>query len=93
MLEVDLSYDLAPNYDIDAYGEWAKHSAGIIRKQPGMMEFCGHRNVFGTPRIRTSSVWRGPGDWDKFTRSTAWLLMEEELRSFASDLKVKLRGR
>ena len=92
MLEVDLSYDLSPNYDMEAYGDWAKHSAGIIKSQPGVVEFRGHRNLFGTARIRTSSVWRGPEDWDKFTQSTGWLLMEAELRSFASNLTVSLRA-
>ena len=92
MLEVDLTYDLSPNYDMASYGEWAKCSAGIIKKQPGVVEFRGHQQVFGTPRIRTSSVWRGPEDWDRFTQSTVWLAMREELNSFASDLAVDLRG-
>ena len=92
MLEVDLSYDLSPRYDMDAYGDWAKHSAGIIKSQPGVVHFGGHRNLFGTPRIRTSAVWRSLDDWDKFTKSTDWLLMEAELSSFASNLMVDVRG-
>jgi len=91
MLEVNLTYDLSPNYDIASYGEWAQSSTGMIKNQPGMVEFRGHRNIFGTPRIRTTSVWRGPEDWDRFTKSTVWLLMKEELNSFASDLTVSLR--
>ncbi len=92
MFEVDLTYDLSPNYDVTSFGEWAKSSAGSIEKQPGVLEFRGHRNIFGTPRIRTTSVWRSPEDWERFTRSTAWLLMKEELNSFASDLRVSLRS-
>jgi hypothetical protein len=92
MLEVDLTYDLSPNYDMASYGEWAQSSSGIIKNQPGVVAFRGHRNVFGTPRIRTTSVWRCPEDWDRFTKSTDWLLMKEELNSFASDLTVSLRG-
>lgn len=93
MLKVDLTYDLSPNYDMVSYGEWAKCSAGVIKNQPGMVKFRGHRNVFGTPRICTSSVWRRSEDWDRFTKSTDWLLMREELNSFASDLKVDIRGK
>lgn len=92
MLEVDLTFDLSPNYDMASYGEWAQSCASAIKKQPGVLEFRGHRNVFGTPRIRTTSVWRCPEDWERFTNSTAWLMMKEELNSFASDLRVSLRG-
>ena len=92
MLKVDLTYDLSPIYDMASYGEWARCSAGVIKNQPGMVKFRGHRNVFGTPRICTSSVWRRPEDWDRFTKSTDWLLMREELNSFASDLKVDIRA-
>jgi hypothetical protein len=92
MLEVDLTYDLSPNYDMASYGEWARCSAGIMKNQPGMVKFLGHSSVFGTPRIRTSSLWHSPEDWDKFSNSTVWLLMKQELNSFASDLAVNLRG-
>lgn len=91
MMEIDLSYDLSPNYDMNAHGDWARHSAGVIKRQPGMLEFRGHRQVFGTPRIGTSSIWRGLEDWERFTKSTGWLLMEEELRSFASKVMVNFR--
>lgn len=93
MLEVDLTYDLSPSYDMASYGEWAKCSAGVIKSQPGVVKFHGHRSVFGTPRICTSSVWRRSEDWDRFIKSTDWLLMREELNSFASDLKVDIRGK
>ena len=92
MLEVDLSFDLSPNYDMEAYGDWARHSAGIMKRQPGVLEFRGHRNIFGTPRIQTSSVWRGADDWSNFIQSTAWLSIGSELRSFASNLMVNLKG-
>ena len=91
MLEVHLTYDLSPNYDLASYGEWAKCCAGAIKNQPGVLEFRGHRNVFGTPRIRTTSLWRGLEDWERFTNSTIWLLMKEELSSFASDVKISIR--
>jgi hypothetical protein len=92
MLEVNLTYDLSPNYDMASYGEWAASSAGIIKRHPAVVEFRGHRSVFGTPRIQTSSVWRCAEDWYRFTQSTDWLLLQEELHSFASDLSVKFRS-
>lgn len=92
MLQVDLSYDLSPNYDMSAYGEWARNSAGIIKKQPGMVDFRGHRMVFGTPRICTTSVWCRLEDWDQFSKSTGWLLLEEELRGFATNLMLNFQG-
>lgn len=91
MLAVDLTYDLSPNYDMDAYGAWARHSTEILKNQPGVVDFGGHRQVFGTPRVRTSSVWRCVEDWDSFADSPGWHSMEVELRGFASDLVVHFR--
>lgn len=92
MVEVDLTYDLSPKFDMVSYGEWAHSSAEIIKRQPGVVAFRGHRQVFGTPRICSTSVWRTTDDWNRFSNSTAWLLMRAELNNFAADLTVNLRG-
>lgn len=91
MLAVDLTYNLSPKYDMDAYGAWARQSTEILKRQPGVLGFAGHRQVFGTPQVRTSLVWRCLEDWDNFTSSAGWQAMECQLRSFASDLVVHLR--
>lgn len=91
-MEVKLSYDLSPRYDMNAYGSWAKKSADVMKSQPGIVEFRGNRSVFGTPRVRTSSVWHSRKDWEEFSESPVWHSIETELRGFASRLMLEFRG-
>ena len=49
MIEVNLSWDLLPNIDQQAYGEWATKTVGAILKAPGLVEFRAHRNIKNFP--------------------------------------------
>jgi len=92
MIEANLSYDLLPNVDVRAYGEWVRKAVGVMAKQPGMTEFRANRNVLGSPQIRATSMWRSLEDWAKFSEGAAWQSMEAELRGFASNVKAELWG-
>jgi hypothetical protein len=92
MIEADLSFDLLPNVDMKAYGEWVKKTVASVAKQPGMIEFRANRNIVGAPQIRTASVWQSLGDWSKFTEGSDWQSMLAELHGFATNVKVDLWG-
>ena len=93
MIEANLYYDLLPNIDMKAYGEWVKTVMGTITKQPGMVEFRANRNVLGgTPMIRTCTIWQSLGDWSRFAEDSAWQSMQMEMRGFANNIRLELWG-
>lgn len=48
MIEANLSWDLLPDIDQQAYGEWAKKAVGTLLKAPGFVEFRAYRKIFGS---------------------------------------------
>ena len=93
MTEVELMYDLRPEIDMQAYQEWAKKAIGMVLKSPGIIEFRAHRNVLGTPYVRSTSVWKKLADWSNFFESDSWKKLETELRSkFAHNVQVEIWG-
>jgi hypothetical protein len=52
MIEVNTTWELLPNIDQEAYGEWAKETVGKILKAPGLVEFRAHRNILGSPHVQ-----------------------------------------
>lgn len=92
MIESNLSFNLLPNVDMKAYGEWVKKTVSSLAKQPGMVEFRANRNFLGSPQIRSSTVWQSLDDWSKFTEGDVWPSMLAELHGFASNVKVELWG-
>lgn len=93
MIEVALLYDLDRGVDPNAYAEWAKKVIGHVLRSPGLIEFRAHRNLLGSPQIRSISVWESLADWQGFLQSEAWQAAEAELRGrFASNLRFELWG-
>ena len=91
MLEVCVAYDLLPGVNQDGYQAWAKKAISATLKQPGLVEFRAHRNILGSPEIRTTSVWRTGGEWISFAEG-GWKSLEHELRSFATNLRMEVWG-
>lgn len=93
MIEANLCYDLLPNVDLKAYGEWVRKTVGTIAKQAGVVEFRANRNVLGgTPMIRTCTLWQSLGDWSRFAEGDAWQSMQMEMRGFATNIRLELWG-
>lgn len=92
MIETNLSFDLLPNIDMKAYGEWVKKTVASLAKQPGMVEFRANRNLLGSPQIRSAITWQTLDDWSKFTEGSVWQSILSELHGYASDVKVELWG-
>ena len=92
MIESTMTYDLFPNVDMMAYQEWTKRGIAIMAKQPGMLEFRANRNVLGSPRVRTTTVFRSLEDWAKFADSDAWHSIEAEMQGFATNVQIELWG-
>jgi heme-degrading monooxygenase HmoA len=93
MIEVALLYDLDRGVDLNAYAEWAKKVIGQVLRSPGLIEFRAHRNLLGSPQIRSISVWESLADWQGFFQSEAWQAAEAELRGrFVSNFRVELWG-
>ena len=93
MTEIELMYDLKSGIDLQAYQEWAKKAIGIILGSPGIIEFRAHRNVLGTPYVRSTTVWKSLTDWSNFVEGGQWKQLEMELRAkFAHNIQVGIWG-
>ena len=92
MIEVNLSYDLLPNFDQKAYTEWAKKTVGGILKASGLIEFRANRNMLGDPQVRSTSVWKTLADWANYVDSDEWKTREQEARGFVKNIKVEIWG-
>lgn len=91
MLEVCVAYDLLPGANQDSYGAWAKKAISVMLKQTGLVEFRAHRNILGSPEVRTTSVWRSGADWISFAEG-GWKSLEQELRGLATNLRMEVWG-
>lgn len=89
MIEVTNTYDLQTGVDVDRYAKWAKQAAATIVRQPGLVELRANRNLLGGPQIRTTTCWASICDWARFAEGP-WAKMEQELRTFATNLKVEV---
>ncbi len=91
MLEVCVAYDLLPGVNADTYGAWAKKAIATTLKQPGLVEFRAHRNLLGSPQVRTTTVWRSGPEWFAFADG-AWKAVEQELRGLATNVHMEVWG-
>lgn len=92
MIEVNTTYEILPNTDHQAYGEFAKKAIGTILKAPGLVEFRANRSLLGSPLVRTTSVFRTLSDWASFIDSDEWRGLEAEFRTFVTDVRVENWG-
>lgn len=92
MIEVNTTWELLPNIDQEAYGEWAKETVGKMLKASGLVEFRAHRNVLGSPLVRSTAVWQTLADWANYTDSDEWRALDAELRAFAADIRIEIWG-
>ena len=92
MIETHFSYDLLPNADMKAYGDWVKKTVKTMLEQPGLVEFRAQRNVLGTPQIRATSAWQTLADWSRFIESGTWQTMQAEMRTYVGNIDVQIWG-
>ncbi len=69
MIEVNSTWDLYPNIDQEAYGDFAKKAIGTTLKASGLIEFRASRNMLGSPQVRSTYVFRNLADWAGFNDS------------------------
>jgi len=92
MIEVNSTWDLLPNVNQQAYGEFAQKAIGAILKAPGLIEFRASRNMLGSPQVRSTSVFKTLADWANFNDSDEWRGLEADLRNFATNIRVEIWG-
>jgi heme-degrading monooxygenase HmoA len=94
MIEVDVFYEFRRGVDQqqEAYLQWARKTIGAILQQPGIIEFRAYRNVMISPEVRTTSVWETLADWAHFAESTTWQELLQEMRTYATNIRVELWG-
>ena len=92
MIEINSTWDLFPDIDQEAYGDFAKKSIGAILEAPGLIEFRANRNILGSPQVRSTYVFRSLVDWASFTDSDQWRALEAELRIFATNIRIEIWG-
>jgi len=67
-------------------------SGETMLKAFGLVEFRAHRNILGTPQVRSTSVSKTLSDWATYTDSDEWRTLEAEVRAFATNIRVEIRG-
>ena len=92
MIEVNTTWELLPNIDQEAYGEWARETVGKILKAPGLVEFRANRNILGAPQVRSTAVWQTLADWANYTDSNEWQALDNEFCAFATDIRIEIWG-
>ena len=92
MVELCVTYDIVPGVDLKAYAESSKRMIGVCLKAPGLVELRANRNFLGSPRVRTTLVWRDLSDWSSFVQtdesSAAW----DDFSNFITNVKVDAWG-
>ena len=92
MIEVNTTWEFLPNIDQQAYGESAGKTVGTMLKATGLVEFRAHRNILGTPQVRSTSVWKTLSDWAAYTDSDEWRTLEAEVRTFVTNIRIEIWG-
>jgi hypothetical protein len=90
MIEVNKTFNVRPDADQKALMEYRKKAIGTLLQTPGVVEVRAHRNVLGTPQMRLTVVWQTLADWGKFAESDKRFAFDDELRTFASDIRIEV---
>ena len=88
MIEVTISYDLAAGIDQQAYVELAKKVVGSFLKADGIVEFRANRNLLGSPRVRATCVWESLDRWARYSETTEFQVLWDDLQNYVTDPKV-----
>ncbi len=92
MIEMDMTYDLLPGIDQEAYQAWAKNAVGLMLKAPGIIEFRANRSLLGSPQVRATSVWKTLADWGNYNQSSEWQGLRTEMQAYATNVRVDIWG-
>jgi len=92
MIEVNRTYDLLPGIDRQAYAKYAKKAISTSLQAPRLVEIRSHRNILGSPQVRSTYVWQTLADWARFTESAERQAIDSELRNFATNIRMEIWG-
>ena len=92
VIEVNKTFSLHPHVDQKGLMEYRKKAIGTLLQTPGIVEVRSQRNVLGTPQVRLTSLWQTLADWAKFAESDKRFALDDELRNFASDIRIEIWG-
>jgi len=91
-IEVNKTFSLHPHVDQKALTEYRKKAIGTLLQTPGVVEVRSNRNVLGTPQVRLTVVWQTLADWARFAEGDKRFALDDELRDFASDIRIEIWG-
>lgn len=92
MIEVHQTYDLRPDIDPQAYGEFCQQAVRTMLQTPGCLEFHAQRNLLGSPHVRTAVVWEDLSAWARFAESETGRTMMEQFLPFVTHVQTELWG-
>ena len=92
MIEVTTTWNLKADIDLQAYEAFSKRAISLYLNAPGCVEFRAHRNLLGSPTVRTTCVWQSLADWAKFFESADSQALGTELATFATNVETQLWG-
>ncbi len=90
MIESSLTYNLAPGVDEEIYWSLIKRIVTALIKDKKIIEFRASRNMLGEPAHKIAISWDLMTHWAAFTQSEEWQLLEKQLRSLTTGLKVEV---
>ena len=91
MVEGNVTFDMLPSVDLKAYAAWGRKAIEACRKAHGFIEGRANRSLVGPTQVRIASSWQSVADWGDFTQG-AWVQLDLELRSYATNIKGELWG-
>ena len=90
MIEVALTYDLAPNLDRQRYWELCKRGAALLLGHSNVIEFRVQRNILGSPHVRVTGYWYELSDWAAFANEASFHEIEDELRVLTTNMQLSI---
>lgn len=92
IIEVTQTHDVLPAADQRIYAALAERAADAILRAPGLVEFRAHRNLLGSPQVRTTTVWRSLGDWAAARENRELQALEAQFRVLTTNMRVEIWG-
>jgi heme-degrading monooxygenase HmoA len=80
-IEVEMTFDLPPGTDLDAYQNWATSAIASISGADGCRRCYATQNKLDSPTIKWTSVWKDLEQWTEFTAGATWQEILKTIRS------------
>lgn len=90
-VKVTLIYTISPKIESADYEDWARKSVVPLSRAKGLIEARAYRNALKPSQVKIVTSWRSFLDWGKFTESSTWKEIKEQLTtSIATNIDISV---